>query len=50
MNIYDPATSRVLAALIQGVKWKNRPEFLKDAKEAKDFKSFLLHFLRSYDE
>lgn len=49
MNINEPNTSRQLAALIQGVKEESREQFIKDAKEAKDMKSFIKHFLKSYE-
>jgi endo-1,4-beta-mannosidase len=49
MNINEPSTSRQLAALIQGVKGGHREQFIEDAKKAKDMKSFIKHFLKSYE-
>jgi hypothetical protein len=49
MNINEPSTSRQLAALIQGVKGDFRDQFIEDAKKAKDMKSFIKHFLKSYE-
>ena len=49
MNINEPNTSRQLAALIQGVKSDYRDQIIEDAKKAKDMKSFIKHFLKSYE-
>lgn len=49
MNINEPNTSRQLAALIQGVKAEQRPQFLEDAKKAKSMVAFMKHFLKSYE-
>lgn len=49
MNINEPNISRQLAALIQGVKGEYRNQFIEDAKEAKNMKEFIEHFLESYE-
>jgi hypothetical protein len=45
MNINEPANSRILAQLIQGVPGDERMRFIEDARAAKDIESFTKQFM-----
>jgi len=45
MNINEPANSRILAQLIQGVPGDERMRFIEDARAAKDIESFTRQFM-----
>ena len=41
MNINTPANSRMLAKLIQNIVFKDRDQFIQDAKQATNMQDFI---------
>jgi hypothetical protein len=50
MNINEPANSRILAELIQGVPGDDRMDFIAKARKAKDMDSFIKEFMKNNAE